>query len=165
MNLDLSRALANALIKRGWTLALAESCTGGLVSATLTELPGSSAWFERAYITYSNEAKAQCLDVPLEAINSFGAVSEPVAIAMAQGARKKAAVHVAISITGIAGPAGGSPEKPVGTVCFAWVLGDIESIGLTHCKTAHFLGDRSSIRKQACEYALTELIGLLTSTP
>jgi len=163
MNLSLSQAVANALIARGWTLALAESCTGGLVSAALTELPGSSAWFERAYITYSNQAKVECLGVPIEMIDSFGAVSEPVAISMAQGARKNAAVNVAISITGIAGPTGGSPEKPVGTVCFAWALGDDEKH--TTYKTMHFEGDRSSVRMQACEYALTELIHLLASHP
>jgi len=114
----LARALALILIEHNWKIALAESCTGGLVSTTLTDLAGSSDWFERGYITYSNEAKSECLDVPIEIIEAFGAVSEQVAKAMADGARRKADVNVAISITGIAGPTGGSVEKPVGTVCF-----------------------------------------------
>jgi len=119
---DIAKSLAHVLLERGWKIALAESCTGGLVGATLTDLAGSSAWFERGYITYSNTAKSQCLDVPMEMIESFGAVSEQVARAMAEGARRNANVNIAISITGIAGPTGGSPEKPVGTVCFGWAI-------------------------------------------
>ena len=162
MKSSLTQAIANQLNQRGWTLALAESCTGGLVCATLTELPGSSDWFERGYITYSNLAKTQCLGVPPETIESFGAVSEAVAIAMANGARQYAKVNAAISITGIAGPTGGSPEKPVGTVCFAWAMGSEKLDGgtTTHC-TRHFVGDRERIREQACEYALSEFLRLL----
>ena len=126
---DIAKSLAHVLLERGWKIALAESCTGGLVGATLTDLAGSSAWFERGYITYSNTAKSQCLDVPMEMIESFGAVSEQVARAMAEGARRNANVNIAISITGIAGPTGGSPEKPVGTVCFGWAINkNIQSI-------------------------------------
>ena len=155
---DLTKTLAEILLSRNWTVSLAESCTGGLVSATLTELAGSSEWFERGYITYSNEAKTECLDVPAQLIESHGAVSEPVAKAMADGARINSGSDVAISITGIAGPSGGSIEKPVGTVCFGWAT---ENQTLT--KTMHLNGDRQAVRQQATEFALTELIALLRS--
>ena len=154
--LDLAKGVANLLIAKGWTLALAESCTGGLVCATLTELPGSSDWFERGYITYSNQAKSECLGVPAEIIDSFGAVSEQVAKAMAEGAQRNAGVNVAISVTGIAGPSGGSIEKPVGTVCFAWAIEKN-----TIYQTKHFTGSRQEIRDSACTYALSELMKLI----
>lgn len=155
---DLTKTLAQMLLSRNWTVSLAESCTGGLVSATLTELAGSSEWFERGYITYSNEAKTECLDVPVELIESHGAVSEPVAKAMAEGARINSGSNVAISITGVAGPSGGSAEKPVGTVCFGWATEN-----QAHTKTMKFVGDRQMIRQQATEFALAELIALLRS--
>jgi nicotinamide-nucleotide amidase len=155
---DLTKTLSQILLSRNWTVSLAESCTGGLLCATLTELAGSSEWFERGYITYSNEAKVECLGVPLQLIDSHGAVSEPVAKAMAEGARINSGSNVAISITGIAGPSGGSAGKPVGTVCFGWAT---ENQTLT--KTMHFDGDRQMIREQATEFALTELIALLRS--
>ena len=110
------QTLATILNAKQWRLALAESCTGGLICATLTELAGSSDWFERGYITYSNEAKTECLGVPAELIKDHGAVSEAVASAMAAGAQDQAGVNVSISITGVAGPSGGSVDKPVGTV-------------------------------------------------
>ena len=157
-SIDLTKTLAEILLSRNWTVSLAESCTGGLVSATLTELAGSSEWFERGYITYSNEAKTECLEVPARLIESHGAVSEPVAKAMAEGARINSGSNVAISITGIAGPSGGTAEKPVGTVCFGWAT---ENQTLT--KTMHFNGDRQAVRQQATEFALTELIALLRS--
>ena len=161
---ELARALALILVERSWKIALAESCTGGLVSTTLTDLAGSSDWFERGYITYSNEAKSECLDVPIEIIEAFGAVSEQVAKTMADGARRKADVNVAISITGIAGPTGGSPEKPVGTVCFGWSIkqnvgDDVKTITITK----QFSGDRQTVRVQACDYALSKLLELLQS--
>jgi nicotinamide-nucleotide amidase len=155
---DLTKTLAEILLSRNWTVSLAESCTGGLVSATLTELAGSSDWFERGYITYSNEAKTECLDVPAQLIESHGAVSELVAKAMAAGARINSGSNVAISITGIAGPSGGTAEKPVGTVCFGWATEN-----QTLSKTMHFDGDRQAVRQQATEFALTELIALLRS--
>jgi len=154
----ITKTLAQILLSRNWTVSLAESCTGGLVCATLTELAGSSEWFERGYITYSNEAKAECLDVPSQLIESHGAVSEQVAKAMAEGARINSGSNVAISITGVAGPSGGSTEKPVGTVCFGWAT---ENQTLT--KTMHFDGDRQMVRQQAVEFALAELIALLRS--
>jgi nicotinamide-nucleotide amidase len=155
---DLTKTLAQILLSRDWTVSLAESCTGGLICATLTELAGSSEWFERGYITYSNEAKTECLDVPVDLIVSYGAVSEQVAKAMAEGARGNSGSNVAISITGIAGPSGGSVEKPVGTVCFGWAT---ENQTLT--KMMRFAGDRQMIRQAATEFALAELIALLRS--
>ncbi|QWD68547.1 CinA family protein [Polynucleobacter sp. VK25] len=155
---DLTKTLAQILLSRNWTVSLAESCTGGLVCATLTELAGSSEWFERGYVTYSNEAKTECLGVPAELIEAHGAVSEQVAKAMAEGARIHSGSNVAISITGIAGPTGGSEEKPVGTVSFGW---STENQVLT--KTMRFDGDRQRVRQQAAEFALTELIALLRS--
>ena len=159
--LNISEEVAKLLIARGWTLALAESCTGGLVSAALTNLAGSSDWFERGYITYSNQAKTECLDVAAETIKSFGAVSEQVAKAMSEGAQKNAGVNVSVSITGIAGPAGGSIEKPVGTVCFGWTIQKENLAAITICKTMQFSGDRQAVREQARDYALSELIKLL----
>jgi len=159
---EFARVLANTLVEHGWKIALAESCTGGLVCATLTDLAGSSDWFERGYITYSNAAKTECLDVPAETIQSFGAVSKQVAAAMANGARLKAGVNVALSITGIAGPTGGSPDKPVGTVCFGWSIkqqvgDDVKTITITK----QFSGDRQTVREQACDFALSKLLDLL----
>jgi len=159
--LNISKEVAKLLIARGWTLALAESCTGGLVSAALTNLAGSSDWFERGYITYSNQAKTECLDVAAETIESFGAVSEQVAKAMSEGAQKNAGVNISVSITGIAGPAGGSIEKPVGTVCFGWTIQKENLAAITICKTMQFSGDRQAVREQARDYALSELIKLL----
>ncbi|QWE14782.1 CinA family protein [Polynucleobacter sp. AP-Sving-400A-A2] len=160
---ELARAVALTLIGRGWRIALAESCTGGLVCATLTDLAGSSNWLERGYITYSNAAKSECLDVPAETIESFGAVSEPVAKAMAEGALCNANVNAAISITGIAGPTGGSVEKLVGTVCFGWAIK--ENVGRdvvnTITLTKHFNGDRQVVREQARDFALSHFLELL----
>ncbi|MBU3629941.1 nicotinamide-nucleotide amidohydrolase family protein [Polynucleobacter sp. AP-Melu-500A-A1] len=161
--LQTAEELASLLNSQGWKVALAESCTGGLVSATLTELAGSSNWFERGYITYSNQAKTECLGVPSELIESYGAVSEPVAKAMAEGAQRYAKVKAAISITGIAGPSGGSIEKPVGTVCFGWAIQSQGTVTTT-CKTKLFTGDRQAVRQQATLFALAELLALLKST-
>ena len=155
---DLTKTLAQILLSRNWTVSLAESCTGGLVCSTLTELAGSSEWFERGYSTYSNEAKTECLGVPAELIEAHGAVSEQVAKAMAEGARINSGSNVAISITGVAGPSGGSADKPVGTVCFGWTTEN-----QTLIKTMRFNGDRQMVRQQATEFALTELIALLRS--
>jgi nicotinamide-nucleotide amidase len=161
--MNLVQSIAQLLLANNWKLALAESCTGGLVCAKLTELSGSSAWFERGYITYSNQAKIACLGVPAELIESQGAVSEAVAKAMAVGAERSAGTNVGVSITGIAGPTGGSIEKPVGTVCFGWSISKQASENLTVCQTKLFPGDRAAIREQAAEYALTELLRLLSA--
>ena len=162
-SIDHAKTLAQLLLARGWKLALAESCTGGLVCATLTELSGSSEWFERGYITYSNQAKTECLGVLAELIESHGAVSEPVARAMAQGAQRNAGTNIGVSITGIAGPTGGTAEKPVGTVCFGWTIVNSAGENVTACQTKQFSGDRQAIRHQATEYALVGLLHLLNN--
>ena len=159
--LNIAKELAGVLVPQAWKIALAESCTGGLVCATLTELAGSSDWFERGYITYSNQAKTECLGVSAELISSCGAVSEPVAKAMAEGALRNAQVKAAIAITGIAGPSGGSAEKPVGTVCFGWAIQNAAGALETTCATKVFQGDRQSVRLQATSYALSEFLALL----
>ncbi|MBU3632760.1 CinA family protein [Polynucleobacter sp. AP-Feld-500C-C5] len=160
-SLDTVQTLAEILRSRNWKMTVAESCTGGLVCATLTELAGSSEWFERGYITYSNQAKEESLGVPAELIQSFGAVSEEVAKAMAKGAQLNADVNAAISITGIAGPNGGSAGKPVGTVCFGWSIQNEAGENRVLTKTMHFTGDRQAIREQSCNYVLSELAKLL----
>ena len=160
---ELVRAVARILMNRGWKIALAESCTGGLVCGALTDLAGSSDWFERGYITYSNAAKSECLDVPAELIESFGAVSEQVAKSMAEGALRNANVNAAIAITGIAGPAGGSPEKPVGTVCFGWAIKETAADNMinTATLTRQFNGDRQAVREQARDFSLSQFLELL----
>ena len=158
---DLTKTLAQILLSRNWTVSLAESCTGGLVCATLTELAGSSEWFERGYITYSNEAKMECLGVSGKLLEAFGAVSEEVAKAMAEGAQINAGVNASLSITGIAGPSGGSKEKPVGMVCFAWAIRSDAGDNRVVTKTMHFDGYRQRVRQQACDYALSEFAKIL----
>ena len=145
--------LAKRLQALNWTMSTAESCTGGMVAAKLTNLAGSSAWFERGYVTYSNEAKQQDLNVNPQSLAQFGAVSEEVAGEMAYGCLTKVNSNASLSVTGIAGPTGGSEKKPVGTVCFGWCInGDV------HTKTKFFEGDRAAIRMQACEYVLKILL-------
>ena len=155
---ELSIAVATAFSERGLTLAVAESCTGGLLAASLTDLAGSSQWFERGYVTYSNAAKATCLQVSPMLIEAEGAVSEAVASAMVLGAQLNSGVTAAISITGIAGPSGGTPEKPVGTVCFGWAIERVDASNHISTTTAHFLGDRQSVRQQAVLFALRGLL-------
>jgi len=160
-SLDTVKTLAEILLAKNWKIAAAESCTGGLVCSTLTDLAGSSEWFERGYITYSNAAKEDSLGVPSKLIQSFGAVSEQVAKAMAEGAQVSSGANAAISITGIAGPTGGSAEKPVGTVCFGWAIHNDSGANMVITKTMCFDGDRQAIREQACNYVLNELAKLL----
>lgn len=151
------QALADGLLARGWRLATAESCTGGLIAAACTELAGSSVWFERGFVSYSNEAKVGMLGVDAALITAHGAVSEAVARAMAEGALQRAGVDVAVAVTGIAGPAGGTPDKPVGTVWLAWA----ERGGPTQARRCLFQGDRAQVRQQTCEAALAGLSHLL----
>ena len=136
-------------------LATAESCTGGLVAGALTDIPGSSHVVERGFVTYSNEAKNQMLGVPLDLIQSHGAVSEPVARAMAEGAVAHSGADVAVAITGVAGPGGGTAEKPVGLVHFATA----ETGGDTRVDQQVFGGDRTAVREQAVLHALSLLKG------
>lgn len=153
----LAAELGQALKAKGWMLALAESCTGGLVSATITEIPGSSGWFDRGFVTYSNIAKTEMLGVLPETLEKFGAVSEETAREMALGALKNSQAQIACSITGIAGPDGGTPQKPVGTVCFAWVVNNQPA----QTATLHLSGNRHSIRQQSAHAALAELLKMV----
>lgn len=153
--LTLSESLGHCLRDRGEWLTTAESCTGGWVAQSITAIPGSSAWFDRGFVTYSNGAKQDMLGVPESTLNRHGAVSEATARAMAQGAIAHSRADWALAITGVAGPTGGSAEKPVGTVCFAWAQRDAGC----EAQTCRFAGDRASVREQAVHHALR---GLLT---
>ena len=150
--------LADALRERGWRIATAESCTGGMIAAACTDLAGSSDWFEAGWVTYSNAAKAAAIGVPAALIDAHGAVSAEVAAAMARGALLAARVPLAVAVTGIAGPGGGSAEKPVGTVWvgLAWQAAGAADV---RCRTEclHLYGDRASIRAQTLAYALDAL--------
>jgi nicotinamide-nucleotide amidase len=154
--LQLCEQLARALQDRGWMMATAESCTGGMIAARCTDLAGSSHWFERGLVTYSNAAKSQLLGVPADLIQQHGAVSEPVARAMASGAAHHAHVQVSVAVTGIAGPSGGSADKPVGTVWFAWCVGGQLS---SECRV--FDGDRAAVREATVGHALQGLLNRL----
>jgi nicotinamide-nucleotide amidase len=153
----LAARIAAALTGRGERLVTAESCTGGWVGQVLTTIPGSSAWFERGFITYSNDAKREMLGVSEDLLARCGAVAEPTAAAMAAGALRASPAEWALAVTGIAGPGGGSIDKPVGTVCFAWSRRDGQSGTLTR----RFAGDRSAIRAQSVEAALSGLLTML----
>jgi len=144
------------LLKHSHLLATAESCSGGMIAAACTDLAGSSQWFERGFVTYSNAAKVEMLGVPTALIEQEGAVSEAVARAMADGALAHSQAHVSLAVTGVAGPTGGSEAKPVGTVWFAWCVG-----GETHSEMQHFSGDRAAIRAATVRYALQRLLGFL----
>ena len=154
---SLCRLVANLMLKNKITLATAESCTGGLVAAACTDLPGSSQWFERGFVTYSNAAKTELLGVDAALIERDGAVSESVAMAMVQGAIKHSRAKVAVAVTGIAGPDGGSSKKPVGTVWIAWSV-----LGKTTATRHHFAGDRAAVREQTVLSALQGLIDRMT---
>jgi len=151
--MHLSERIGQALKARGATVTTAESCTGGWVAKVITDIAGSSAWFERGFVTYSNEAKAQMIGVKSVTLEQHGAVSEPVVVEMAIGAIKAARADYAISISGIAGPDGGTATKPVGTVWFGFASAAGE--GITRCEC--FSGDRENVRRQATAYALQTL--------
>ncbi len=151
---QLAHELGSALSRQGGIATTAESCTGGGVSAAITDVAGSSGWFDRAFITYSNEAKQQMLGVELAQLEAHGAVSEQVVQQMAQGALKQSAATICVAISGIAGPGGGSEEKPVGTVCFAWA----DTTGWVQCETCFFDGDRNAVRLQAVEKSLSGML-------
>jgi nicotinamide-nucleotide amidase len=156
---DIAADLGAALKARGFMLAMAESCTGGLVAEAMTRIAGSSAWFDRGFVTYSNAAKVDMLDVSGSTLEKFGAVSEQTAIEMAVGALKNSASQITGSITGIAGPDGGTLEKPVGMVCFAWAGLEVP----VSAGTRFFSGSRETIRQQAAIYMMAELIKRLNS--
>lgn len=152
----LAERAGEALLAKRLRVASAESCTGGWVAKCLTDVPGSSQWFERGYVTYSNLAKEQSIGVAAEVISSFGAVSRPVVEQMAAGALHASGAELAVAITGVAGPAGGSAEKPVGLVWFALASRDAPPLARQH----QFAGDREAIRRAAVATALRMLIAV-----
>lgn len=149
--------LAQSLATRGWTLATAESCTGGWIAKCCTDRPGSSAWFERGFVTYSNRAKQDLLGVEPALLEREGAVSRGAALQMAAGARSRSGVDAALAVTGIAGPDGGSADKPVGTVWFGWAVDAAAAEAEVMC----FNGSRDAVRRQAVAHALRGLIARL----
>ena len=159
--LDLAARVGERLQQRRLMLATAESCTGGLIAGAITAIAGSSGWFDRGYVTYSDAAKQEMLGVPAAVLEDFGAVSEPVARAMAEGALAKCGADIAVAVTGVAGPGGGTAAKPVGMVCFGWALrGRPTMVG-----TVHFPGDRAAIRALSVQHALQGLLIRLDSNP
>lgn len=148
--------ISQRLLARGEMLATAESCTGGLIAAACTALAGSSLWFERGFVSYSNAAKHELLGVDQPLIDRHGAVSEPVARAMAEGAIAHSHARASLAVTGIAGPGGGSADKPVGTVWFGWCAG-----GQTFSEVQHFPGDRAQVRAATLRHALAGLLARL----
>lgn len=149
--------VAALLIRTSAKLVTAESCTGGGLAEILTRIPGSSAWLERGFVTYSNAAKQELLSVPLATLEQFGAVSEETANAMVQGAVENSRADYGVAITGIAGPGGGTEQKPVGTVCVGWCRRNEDG----HTARTVFAGDRLGIRHQACLLAMNGLIDML----
>ena len=156
---NILKEVSNKLHANHLVMATAESCTGGWVAKQITDLEGSSAIFDRGFVTYSNEAKQDMLGVSAETINEFGAVSEEVALEMVAGAIEHSNADIAVSISGIAGPAGGTKLKPVGTVCFGWKKKE----GEARAETILFKGDRDSVRSQAVDYALSGIIKLINN--
>jgi len=155
--LPLVEQLAAKLLQRQWLLVTAESCTGGLIAGACTDLSGSSNWFERGFVTYSNTAKTELLGVPAALIDTHGAVSEEVARAMAAGAVQRSHAQVAVAVTGVAGPTGGTAEKPVGLVWFGFALP-----GQVRTEQMHFTGDRAAVRAATVHHALQRLTEMLS---
>ena len=156
---ELVERLAASMLLNRLRLAAAESCTGGGLAYLLTSVAGSSDWFERGFVTYSNESKHELLAVPAATLDRFGSVSEQTAAAMAEGALARSPADVSVAITGIAGPGGGTPGKPVGTVCFAWGRRG----GSTRTTMVRFDGDRQQVREQSILMALQGLLDLVES--
>jgi nicotinamide-nucleotide amidase len=155
---SLCRLMADLMLEKHLFLTTAESCTGGLIAAACTDLAGSSQWFDRGFVTYSNDAKTDMLGVDVALVAQFGAVSEQVVQAMALGAIKHAAAQVAVAVTGVAGPTGGSAEKPVGTVWIGWCVN-----GQTTTELCHFNGDRALVRALTVQRAFQGLVERLQS--
>jgi nicotinamide-nucleotide amidase len=153
----LALKLGRALHVRAWRLAAAESCTGGWIAKVLTDVPGSSQWFDGSIVAYSNAAKTGLLAVPGDVLAAHGAVSEETARAMAEGARSRFAADLAVAVSGIAGPGGGTADKPVGTVHFAWAT----AAGMTAARRI-FAGSRESVRRQTVALALERLVDLVS---
>ena len=153
--------VGEVLLSRGWLLVTAESCTGGGVAQAVTEIAGSSEWFERGFVTYANQAKVEMLGVREETLRLHGAVSELAVREMAEGALRHSHAQVALAVSGIAGPGGGSPEKPVGTVWFAWSLRNGETVARRHLLS----GDRAEVRAQSVRIALHGVLELAAGNP
>ena len=153
---ELATQIGEVLKSKKLLLAVAESCTGGGVAYAITEVAGSSEWFDCGFVSYSNSSKTELLDIPAALIAQHGAVSEEIAAVMAEGALANSEAHVAVATTGIAGPLGAVPGKPVGTVCFAWSMH-----GKTHTERLIFSGDRRTVREQAVAHALKGLLHFL----
>jgi len=151
---NISRVLGEKLLARKLLISVAESCTGGLVCKLITDVAGSSQWFDRGFITYTNQAKIDLLNVPSSILNNHGAVSLATVEAMASGVLASSQSQISIAISGVAGPGGGSAEKPVGTVCFGW----LDHNGNQYCEAKLFSGDRNSVREQAAIYAMEGVI-------
>ncbi|HVY53672.1 MAG TPA: CinA family protein [Gammaproteobacteria bacterium] len=152
--IELVTETAQLFKKNHWKLAVAESCTGGGLAYQLTSIPGSSEWFDRGFVTYSNSAKQDMLGVSLSTLEKFGAVSQETAQEMAEGALRHSQANIAIAITGVAGPGGGTAEKPVGTVCIAWSSANAQTVAQLY----HLTGDRKAIRQQSIQLALQGLL-------
>jgi nicotinamide-nucleotide amidase len=153
----ITKQVGDALMSKGWMLACAESCTGGGIAAAVTDIAGSSQWFDRGFVTYSNQAKQDMLGVKAETLESSGAVSEATVAEMVAGALLRSEARVALAVSGIAGPAGGTPEKPVGTVCLAWKIRGQEPVLVTE----HFKGNRADIRQQTVQRALQGVLDVI----
>ncbi|BDT69466.1 nicotinamide-nucleotide amidohydrolase PncC [Comamonadaceae bacterium OS-1] len=158
--LTLPALVADLMLEKKWFLATAESCTGGMIAAACTDLAGSSTWFERGFVTYSNAAKTEMLGVDAALIARHGAVSEAVARAMAAGALAHSHAQAAVAVTGVAGPSGGSADKPVGTVWFGFAVA-----GQVTAECRHFPGDRAAVRAATVQHALGRLVELLGQRP
>ena len=161
----LAEQVGRALKAKGLMMATAESCTGGWIAQAVTAVPGSSEWFERGFVTYTNTAKLEMLGVQDATLAANGAVSEPVVREMVQGTLARSHAQVAVSVSGVAGPTGGTPQKPVGMVCFGWgVKRDNVANGTDiHTSTQHFDGDREAVRRQAVAYALGQVLAVVGS--
>jgi len=158
----LAQEVGTLLAAQGLTVVTAESCTAGGVAYAITQIAGSSAWFNEGMVVYSNDAKQRMLGVRAQELRDHGAVSEPVARAMALGAMRSSGARVAVAVTGIAGPGGGTRQKPVGTVCFCWSLQREPAAAIVaHTSTCHFAGDRAAVRTQSIIEALDGLVRLL----
>lgn len=155
--LQLSSLLGEKLLANSWRVATAESCTGGGIAAAITAVAGSSSWFEYGIVSYANSAKEKLLQVNSQTLLEHGAVSQAVVEQMVAGALRMSGADIAVAVSGVAGPSGGTAEKPVGTVWFAWGLAS----GEIHSKCFHFVGDRSSVQSQAVAQGLTGLLKLL----
>jgi len=157
----LSRQVGEALARRGWMLATAESCTGGWIAEVVTATAGSSSWFDRGFVTYSNAAKQDMLGVATATLHGQGAVSEATVLEMAAGALLRSTAAITVAVSGIAGPGGATPGKPVGTICLAWACAD----GRRHAETRQFAGDREGVRRSTVIHALQGVIRLAEATP